>query len=227
LKAITTGLPFVLYKAALTLDGKTAVASGDSRWVTSEISRQYAHRLRNRYDVIMAGSRTILQDDPQLTCRGMANGRDPVRLIVDGTLALPLNARVIDSSPAPCILATTQAAAPAKIDCLREKENVEVWQYPTARYVPLKNLMADIARRGWNSVLLEGGGILAGQMLAAKLVDKIEFIYAPKLSGSGPSPLSGLHLAKMADACPVRELTCDRLGDDYHLVGYPDYRENL
>ncbi|NLI91145.1 MAG: bifunctional diaminohydroxyphosphoribosylaminopyrimidine deaminase/5-amino-6-(5-phosphoribosylamino)uracil reductase RibD [Peptococcaceae bacterium] len=227
LKAISTGMPFVLYKCALTLDGKTAVESGDSKWITSETSRHYVHRLRNEYDVIMTGSQTILHDNPQLTCRGIENGRDPVRLVVDGKLSIPLEARVLNSSSSPCVLATSLAADPAKVRLLKEKQHVEVWQYETDRHVPLQALMKDAAKRGWNSVLLEGGGILAGKMLEEKLIDKIEFMIAPKLAGAGPSPLTGLNLSRMAQAVPIKDITLGNLAGDFHFTGYPDYDSNL
>ncbi|RNC28776.1 MAG: Riboflavin biosynthesis protein RibD [Candidatus Dichloromethanomonas elyunquensis] len=227
LKVISTGMPFVLYKAALTLDGKTAVESGDSKWITSEVSRHHVHELRNIYDVIMVGSQTILQDNPQLTCRYIENGRDPVRLIVDGMLSIPPNAEVLNSSSSPCILATTMAADSAKILSLKNKPNIEVWQYDSKRNVPLIELMRDIVKKGWNSVLLEGGGNLAGKMLQEKFIDKLEFIFAPKLAGSGPSPLSGLHLTRMAQSFPIKGLTLNNLADDYHFTGYPDYDANF
>jgi len=223
IKAISTGMPFVLYKSALTLDGKTAVASGDSRWVTSKESRHYVHGLRNIYDVIMVGSHTLHSDDPQLTCRHIEGGRDPVRLVVDGTLSLPLDAKVLHSSSSLCIVATTRIADRNKIQTLKEKPNVEVWEYDTERFVPLAQLMGDLAKKGLNSVLLEGGGVLAGKMLEEQLIDKIEFIFAPKLVGAGPSPLSGLQLSKMDQAFALKELSVCQLSTDYHFTGYLDY----
>lgn len=224
IKAITTKLPFVLYKAAMTLDGKTAVSSGDSKWITSPEARHYVHELRNNYDVIMVGSPTVLQDDPLLTCRNIVDSRDPVRLVVDGSLSLPTNAQVLNNpSSSACIIATTLAADDSKIRELKEtypEEKLEIWQYPTARHVPLVDLMQDIAARGLNSILLESGGILAGKMLESQLVDKIEFIIAPKLAGSGPSPLSGLHLAKMADAINLDQLQVSEVGGNYRFTGY-------
>lgn len=227
LKAISTGIPFVLYKSALTLDGKTAVRTGDSKWVTSAAARHYVHGLRNYYDVIMVGSQTVLQDDPQLTCRNIAGGRDPVRLVVDGRLNIPLHAQVLNPSSSRCVIATTKAANRQKLDGLKNKANIEVWQYDTDRYVPLERLMKDIAGGGLNSILLEGGGILAGKMLERQLIDKIEFIYAPKLAGCGPSPLSGLQLSRMDQAYTLKDITLDNLDVDYHLTGYLNYENKL
>jgi len=225
-KVITSGLPFVVYKTAMTLDGKIATETGDSRWVSSEASRQYVHLLRDRYDVILAGSETVLLDDPALTCR-LAVGQDPVRLIVDGQLRLAENAQVLSSSThSPCIIATTQAACPEKIVRLNHLSGVEVWQYDTPRHVPLEKLLRDLVRRGWTSVLLEGGGGLAGTLIQDQLVDKLEFFIAPKLvGGNGPSPLSGLHIECMAEAIALQDVHLDMVSGDLHVTGYLNHRE--
>lgn len=224
IKAITKQNPFVLYKSALTLDGKTAVETGDSKWITSSGARQYVHGLRNKYDVIMVGSNTILNDDPQLTCRGLPNGRDPIRLIVDGSLQIPIESQVLASSPITCVIATTNAADPNKINLLKQKENIEIWQYDSSRQVPLVRLMKDIAKRGWNSILLEGGGTLAGHMLSHKLIDKVEFIIAPKLAGAGPSPLSGLKLSRMEEAVSLKDIDICTIDGNFKFSGYVDYK---
>ncbi len=220
LKSITTNLPYILYKSALTLDGKTAVESGDSKWVTSEESRAYVHELRDIYDVIMVGSNTVLEDDPLLTCR-IINGRNPIKLIVDGNLTLPLNAKVLSNSL--CIIATSMAADPQKLRSLKEMQEVEVWQYNEPRYVPLSILMQDVCKRGFNSILLEGGGNLAGKMLHKHLIDKVEFIYAPKLVGSGPSPLSGFHLDKMSQAIRITNVEITKIAEDFKVSGEVSY----
>jgi len=221
IKAITIGLPLITYKAAFTVDGKLATASGDSRWVSSEASRQLVHQMRNRYDVIMVGSETVLLDDPQLNCR-YPGGRDPIRLVVDGELRTPVTAQILRSSAtAPCILATTQAAPAPKLAQLSALPGVEIWSYPTPRYVPLPDLAADIRKRGWNSVLLEGGGKLAGAMLAAGLIDKVEFFLAPKLlGGDGLSPFAGGEPKRMADALHLYDLAISLATGDIHLTAY-------
>jgi diaminohydroxyphosphoribosylaminopyrimidine deaminase/5-amino-6-(5-phosphoribosylamino)uracil reductase len=221
IKAITSGLPFVLYKSAQTLDGKTATITGDSRWISNPLSREFVHQLRNRYDVIMVGSETVKADNPALNCR-LAAGRDPVRLIVDGNLNLSVAARVLSSSKsAPCIIATTLAASKSKLVQLNSLPGVEVWQYPTERFVPLELLMHDLVKRGWTGVLLEGGSKLAGVMIEAKLVDKIHFIVAPKLiGGNGPSSLAGLNISKMSEAIMLNNVQVDLTAGDIHISAY-------
>ena len=227
IKMITTGLPFVIYKSAMTLDCKIAAESGDSRWVSSGVSRNYVHQLRDRCDVILIGSETVIRDNPALTCR-LPEGRDPVRLIVDGKLRIPEDAQVLRSSrQSPCLIATTQTASPEKLSRLKQMDGVEVWQYPVTRHVPLDTLLRDLVQRNWISVLLEGGGELAGKFLQKQLVNKIEFFLAPKLiGGSGPSPLSGLHLERMAEAIPLDRLQVKMSAGDIHLTAYPQYFKN-
>lgn len=212
LKTVQTGLPYLVYKAASTIDGKIASETGDSRWISNEASRKDAHTLRNELDVILVGSETVLKDNPALTCR-ISNGRDPVRVIVDGALKLPLEAEVLSStSLAPCIIATTLSAPPKKVEILKTFPKVEVWQYSTPRQVPLEKLLRDLVVRGWNSVLLEGGGNLAGALFRAQLVDELVFYLAPKLiGGNGPSPLAGLSIERMANAIPldIEEVSLD------------------
>ncbi|SPF50107.1 fused diaminohydroxyphosphoribosylaminopyrimidine deaminase;5-amino-6-(5-phosphoribosylamino) uracil reductase [Candidatus Desulfosporosinus infrequens] len=220
-KVITSGLPFVVYKTAMTLDGKIATETGDSRWVSQAESRHYVHQLRDRYDVILAGSETVLQDNPTLNCR-LPGGRDPIRLIVDGQLRISEEAHVLTASEhSPCIIATTQAASPDKVARLNDLEQVEVWQYDTPRHVPLEKLLRDLVHRGWTSVLLEGGGGLAGALLNEQCIDKIEFFIAPKfVGGNGPSPLSGLHIQHMSDALELHDLHIDLNSGDLHVTGY-------
>lgn len=224
LKSIKVGLPYVLYKSAMTLDGKIATESGDSKWITNESSRNHAHDLRNEFDVIMVGSETVEQDNPLLNCR-VSEGRDPVRLIIDGQLRISLDAVVLTSSDtAPCIIATSLKAPQNKVLQLQEMANVEVWQFNTPRHVPIKDVLEKVAERGWNSVLLEGGGSLAGVLLQEKLIDEVEFIIAPKLiGGNGPSPLTGLFLEKMNQAIPLKLLAIDDSTGDIRVRGEINY----
>lgn len=224
LKSIEIGLPYVLYKSAMTLDGKIATESGDSKWITNDSSRVHAHHLRNEFDVILVGSETVQQDNPLLNCR-VDGGRDPIRLIIDGQLRISPDAAVLTSSDtAPCIIATSQKASQDKVLRLQNMANVEVWQFNTPRHVPLKEVLQKVVKRGWNSVLLEGGGSLAGIFLQEKLIDEVEFIIAPKLiGGNGPSPLSGLNLEKMSEAITLQVLAIDDSTGDIRVRGKVNY----
>lgn len=223
LKTVSTGMPFVLYKCALSLDGKTALETGDSSWISNESSREIVHQLRNTYDVIMVGSNTVRTDDPKLNCR-LSGGRDPVKLVIDGRLSLSPDSKVLTSSSStPCIIATTGKAPRDKFTALSRLDNVELWEY-TEENVPLATVLQDIAKLGLNSILLEGGGTLAGAMLQQHLIDKIDFFYSSKvIGGTGSSPFSGYLIKKMSEALLISDTTLSQETGDIRMTGYLKY----
>ena len=228
IKAIASGMPFVTLKSAFSMDGKQYSTTISDPWITNEQSRLYVHHLRDICDVIMAGSQTVILDDPQLTCRLPNNPeRNPVRLIVDGRLSTPATARVYRSNSDPdaewpdkVVLATTlQAwnnADPAQKNAFAALGHVKVWTYDTTRFVPLPQLMHDVATHGWNSVLLEGGEILANAMLQQQLIDKVEFLYAPKLYGHA-------ELFKHQQSVILENIEYSWDSGDLRILGYPKY----
>jgi diaminohydroxyphosphoribosylaminopyrimidine deaminase/5-amino-6-(5-phosphoribosylamino)uracil reductase len=222
-KFVTHGLPFVTLKTAMTLDGKIATRTGDSRWVTGERARAYVHRLRAEHDAIMVGIGTARADDPLLTAR-RHGARNPLRVIVDARAELSLASQIGRTlCEVPTVVATTVAAPAARRSALREA-GAEVVELPGADgRVDLKALLQELARRPVTSVLLEGGAELAASMLAAGLVDKVICFIAPKIVGGrdAPGPVGGEGLARMADALPLHHVTCRRFGPDYALTGYP------
>lgn len=222
IKHVTTGLPFVILKSAMTLDGKTATAGKDSKWVTSDKSRQYVHKLRARLDAIMVGVGTVMADDPLLTSR-IAAGRDPLRVIVDSTLRIPLSSQVLHvDSPAKTVVATISddEARIARItaagaDVLRCRQ--------TNGRVDLHDLLVKLGGLGVQSLLLEGGGELAGEALRCGLIDKCMFFYAPKVvGGEGLGPFSGKGVELMADAIPLKNISITKIGGDILVQGYPE-----
>ncbi len=222
IKHIATGMPFVTLKCAMTLDGMIATAAGDSRWVTGAAARRYVHRLRSQMDAIMVGAGTILADDPQLTAR-VPGGRDPIRVIVDSHLRLPLTARVINQrSTAPTLIATLDGTT-AQAAALR-KQGIELLICEELdNRLDLVDICRQLGRRGVQSLLLEGGATLAGEMLRCGLIDKVIFFYAPVLiGGAGRQLFTGPGVAKMMAAWPVRDLTLRRFGADICLSGYPE-----
>jgi diaminohydroxyphosphoribosylaminopyrimidine deaminase/5-amino-6-(5-phosphoribosylamino)uracil reductase len=223
IKHVTTTLPFVTLKSAMTLDGKTATASCDSRWVTGEASRRLVHKLRGESDAIMVGIGTVLADDPQLTCR-IKGGRDPQRVIIDSKLRIPLSAKVLTvASPVRALVATI-ADDPAKIRAI-EALGAEVLRCRERNgRVDLQDLMAKLGGRGIQSLLLEGGAGLAGAMLDNQLIDRCLFFYAPKLvGGEGIGLFSGCGAALMADAVPLDNIAVRRCGADIIVEGEPNY----
>jgi diaminohydroxyphosphoribosylaminopyrimidine deaminase/5-amino-6-(5-phosphoribosylamino)uracil reductase len=213
-KHVTSGLPFVTLKSALTLDGKTATPGGDSRWITSAASRTLVHRLRSRADAVMTGSGTLLADDPQLTVR-MVRGRSPLRIVVDSRLQTPVNCALMNEAPTvPVIIATTSSDR-AKADRLAAK-GAEVLVCGEERgQVDLPALMKILGSRGIQSILLEGGERLCGEMLRQGLIDRFLFFIAPKIvGGEGKGLFAGVGAALMSNARPLAIRRVSRVGDD-------------
>lgn len=222
IKHVTTGLPFVILKSAMTLDGKTATDTGDSKWITNDKSRRYVHRLRAMVDAVMVGVGTVSADDPLLTCR-IAGGKDPVRVIVDSALSIPLHARVLHlASPSRTLIATVAGDIP-KAAKLREY-GAEILQCREQEgRVDLRDLFAGLGREGIQSVLLEGGSTLAGEALRLRLIDKFLLFYAPKIiGGEAPGLFAGKGSGRMADAVRLKDLKMRRFGEDVMIEGYPE-----
>jgi diaminohydroxyphosphoribosylaminopyrimidine deaminase/5-amino-6-(5-phosphoribosylamino)uracil reductase len=219
LKWIKTRLPFVLLKSAVTLDGKTATASGDSRWVTGDLARLEVHRLRGRMDAIMVGVGTVIADDPQLTCR-VPGGKDPLRVVVDSTLRIPLHAALLGlKSSAPTLVATVSRDQ-ARIAALAARGAEVLICAEQAGRVNLADLLRRLGERGVQSVLLEGGSQLAGAALRADLIDRCQIYLAPKLVGGvAPGIFAGAGVPLMADAINLHDLTVKRVGPDLLVEG--------
>jgi diaminohydroxyphosphoribosylaminopyrimidine deaminase/5-amino-6-(5-phosphoribosylamino)uracil reductase len=221
---VETGLPFVIAKAACSLDGKIATRTGDSKWLTGETARAYGHRLRHWCDAILVGIGTVLADDPNLTARpSQRNGSDPIRLVLDSRLRIPLDARLINlKSPAPTWVVCTAAAPTEKIQAL-ESQGAEVLVLPEQDgRVALKPLLQELGRRRVQSLLVEGGAEVLGAFLDQRLVDKFYFFYAPKILGgkTGYPAVAGQGVAKLSEAHQARNLSLRRLGPDLLISGY-------
>jgi len=224
LKYITTRLPFCILKTAMTLDGKIATNTGDSKWITNEESRKYVHVLRHRVSAIMVGIGTVIQDNPFLNTRlEEGKGRDPIRVIVDTNARIPLEVNVITiNSNARTILATTKLASKEKLGELEDK-GVEIIITPLCNnQVDLKYLMKVLGERGIDSVLLEGGSELNYSALEAGIVDKVNAFIAPKLIGgrAAKTPVGGLGRPLMKDAVMLKRIEIYKFGDDIMIEGY-------
>jgi diaminohydroxyphosphoribosylaminopyrimidine deaminase/5-amino-6-(5-phosphoribosylamino)uracil reductase len=219
-KTIRTRMPYVTLKAAVTLDGKLATATGDSRWVTGAPAREWVHRLRDHVDVILVGSNTVRQDDPKLTTRlPGGKGRDPVRVVVDSRLSLkPTQTVFTQRSPAKTVLATLEDPSGRKARRFTE-QGVVVWQVREKRgRVDLKALLTRIASEGLNHVLVEGGAEMYGSFLRDRLADELALFLAPKLIGSQGISWSGeLGVKLMSQALQLKDATFEQLGEDLLL----------
>lgn len=223
MKHRTTGLPFVIVKFAATLDGKIAAASGDSRWVAGEQARAWAHELRTRVDAIMCGVNNVLIDDPQLTARpyGVVAQRQPLRIVADSCGRTPLTARVLGPG-GPTLVATTDASPENwRSDVRATGAELLVLPQDGDGRVDLRVLMHNLGDRGVLSLLVEGGGVLHAGFFAARLVDKVHAVIAPKIAGGTAYPaIAGAGVERMADAVVLRDVTADRLGADTLITGY-------
>lgn len=224
LKYITTKLPFCIMKTAMTLDGKIAAYTGDSKWITGETSRQYVHELRHRVAAIMVGIGTILTDDPMLTARlDKGIGKDPIRIIADSCARIPLEAKVLNiESKAKTIIAVTEKAPKDKIKLLKEK-GAEVISTPIkSQGIDLTYLMKVLGEKKIDSVLLEGGSTLNYSAINEEIVDKVLTFIAPKIIGgsTAKTPVGGQGKEYMRDAVNLRNIEIQRFGDDIMIEGY-------
>lgn len=213
-KHISTGLPFVILKAAMSLDGKIATRTGDSKWISSEESRGEAHLLRDTMDAIMVGIGTAVQDNPRLTCR-IPGGRNPVRIVIDSKARLPPDARMLQE-PGTTIVATTKESLAERRAAL-QAAGAEILICRTRRdgWVDLLDLMKTLGKKRICSVLLEGGSELNASMLQANLVDRFLLFIAPKIiGGNSKGPVGGVGVARMVDALTFSEMRIRQIGPD-------------
>ncbi len=224
-KYITTGLPFVVLKTAMSLDGKIATRRGESRWITSEQARIFGHRLRHRYDAILAGVGTVLADNPSLTARlPEGGGRDPVRVVLDSSARTPPGAKIINrASPAPTLIAVTPKAPAERVAALKEA-GAEVLVLPPDEKgrVNLPLLMKELAGREITSVLIEGGAEVHASALNAGIVDKVAWLIAPRIIGGkeAPGPVGGQGAGRLDEAVPLQNVSVQRIGEDIYVEGY-------
>ena len=225
---IRTGIPYVAMKYAMTMDGKIACYTGDSKWVTGEESRAHVQTLRNHYKGIMAGIGTVLADDPMLNCR-IEGGRDPIRIIADSHLRIPMDSQLVRTAgQQPLIVACLPDADEEKAAQLQEK-GVEVLRIPgvtTAditeeqkEVISLPVLMKELGARKIDGILLEGGGQLNESALQAGIVDRIYCYIAPKIFGGtqAKTPVEGQGLTRAADAWQFNRIGMQEFGQDILL----------
>jgi diaminohydroxyphosphoribosylaminopyrimidine deaminase/5-amino-6-(5-phosphoribosylamino)uracil reductase len=223
-KFVRTRRPFVALKCAATLDGRIATRTGDARWVTGEPARLFGHRLRHWLDGILVGVKTVRADDPSLTARlDGGRGRDPVRLILDTHLRTPPGAKMLrQKSESDTLIFCSPSADHARRRALTAAGARVLAAPEKGGRIDLAALMKPLAEMGVTSLLIEGGAEVIAAALAADIVDKIYFFYAPKILGGddgvpicrGPGPVL------MRQCKPVRDLSVRQLGDDVLISGY-------
>jgi diaminohydroxyphosphoribosylaminopyrimidine deaminase/5-amino-6-(5-phosphoribosylamino)uracil reductase len=225
IKYITTKVPFVTAKFAMSLDGKIATRSGDSKWISNPESRRHAHSLRHVNDAIMVGVNTVLADDPQLTCRCGERGgvmrKQPIRVIADANGRTPVTAKIF-SEPGRALIALGGKVAPEVIEGFRSK-NAEAVVLPSDEgLVDLEQLLKILGQREITSVLVEGGGTLLGYMFDHGLVDKVVAFIAPVIIGGSEAEtaVGGTGAGKIADAFRLERVTTMECNGDVMVSGY-------
>ncbi|MBR0366443.1 MAG: bifunctional diaminohydroxyphosphoribosylaminopyrimidine deaminase/5-amino-6-(5-phosphoribosylamino)uracil reductase RibD [Clostridia bacterium] len=213
---ITEGRPYVILKTAMTIDGRTATRTGDSKWITNELSRAHVHKTRKRVAAIMAGINTVIKDDPMLNCRAQEPS-DPVRVICDSRLNIPLDSRIMKTArEIPTIIATTSRDE-EKINRIKAAGADVI--ITSGERVDLHALMTELAERGLDSVLVEGGATLHGAMLDLGLCDLLQVYIAPKIIGGADAKpaIGGRGVDVMRDARMFSAPEITRFGDDVLL----------
>jgi diaminohydroxyphosphoribosylaminopyrimidine deaminase / 5-amino-6-(5-phosphoribosylamino)uracil reductase len=221
-KHVRTGLPFVTWKMAASLDGKVASRDGTSRWITGEAARADVHRLRAAADAIVVGAGTALVDDPSLTVRDPRyTGRPPLRVLVDARGRVPETGDLFDAS-APTMVATTSLAPRERREAWRSRGGEVVEYEPEGGGVPLTQLLSDLGKRDIQGVLLEGGPTLAWSMVEDRAVDKVVVYLAPKLIGGQDAPgvLGGRGFAPIAQAMQLSIASIDLVGEDLRVEAH-------
>jgi diaminohydroxyphosphoribosylaminopyrimidine deaminase / 5-amino-6-(5-phosphoribosylamino)uracil reductase len=217
-----TRLPFVHLKAALSLDGKIATKTGDSRWITGREARHRAHQLRHEYDAIMVGAGTALIDDPLLTDRsGLTRRRPLVRIVLDEKLRLSQSSQLVKTAAdVPLVIFAGNEAEDSKVKALRDC-GVDVVDSGTRDLV---SVLKNLARRSLHSVLLEGGPTLVGSFVDGGLINKATFFISPKIIGGNDAPgaVGGSGVDVVRHALKLRDLQTTQRGEDLEITGYPE-----
>lgn len=221
-KYARTGLPFVFIKSAVTLDGKIATRSGDSRWITGEEERTLVHGLRSSSDAILTGIGTVIADDPLLTARiGGKEGRSPLRIVIDPMLKIPAKARVLqqDGSAATVIVASSYSSRKRARELEEQGARVIVME---GKRVDMAQLMRSLGREGITSVMIEGGAEVCASALSSGIVDKVVYFIAPKIVGgrNAPTAVGGDGVELLRDAITLRDVSYTPVGSSIMVQGY-------
>ncbi|WP_291566149.1 MULTISPECIES: bifunctional diaminohydroxyphosphoribosylaminopyrimidine deaminase/5-amino-6-(5-phosphoribosylamino)uracil reductase RibD [unclassified Clostridium] len=217
---ISTKEPFVVLKYAMTLDGKIASCTGNSKWITGEDTRGHVHYLRKKYTGIMVGIGTVLADDPMLDCR-IDHGVNPIRIICDSNLRIPLESKIVKSShEIETIIAFCKGDEEKKYKL--SKAGVTLMEFQDDERINLKKLMERLGEKGVDSILLEGGGTLNEAALEAGIIKKAYVYIAPKIIGGKEAltPIEGKGRKQMSDAFQLEDTTIAKFENDFCIEGY-------
>jgi diaminohydroxyphosphoribosylaminopyrimidine deaminase/5-amino-6-(5-phosphoribosylamino)uracil reductase len=220
LKRVFLATPYVTAKWAMTLDGKTAVASGDSQWISSPRSRSLVHQLRGQMDAVLVGIGTVLTDDPLLTAQP-AGPRTPARIVLDTKARLPMTSRLVTSAREVPVLVATSEQAPADRRLALEAQGCQILTFPEGKGVPVGPLLCELGRREMTNLLVEGGGRVLGSFLDAGHVDCVDVYIAPIIEGGDHphAPARGKGVLRMIEANRLRSVEHSEVDGDLRVRG--------
>lgn len=226
IKYITADTPFVMLKSAMTLDGKIATVTKESKYITGLIARQYVHMLRVYVDAVMVGINTVKLDDPELTVRDVGDEkiakRNPKKIILDTKAEIPLDSKVLKNEPEKTIIVVGEKAPKPRIDRIIKTGAVVLKAKTKGGQIDLKKLMVELGEDKITGIMIEAGGTLAASALKEGIVDKVLFFIAPKIIGGkeAPTPVGGKGFKKLSQAIDLKSADVRMLGRDVLIEGY-------
>ena len=225
IKNITTGRPFVILKIAMTLDGKIATPDGQSKWITGEKSRKIVHHMRSYVDAILTAIGTVRSDDPQMTSR-IRRGKNPVRIVIDPHLEMPLDAKILQRPPETIIVTREADTKERQVAAIVKKQKmhnmgIQIIEYKGER-ANLAWLLELLGTQGVTSIMIEAGSSLNAYALSEGVVDKVMFFIAPRIMGGVKSfpAIGGELYRKLEEIYSVRDLKIRKIGEDLLVEGY-------
>ena len=224
-KLMQKGLPYVIVKWAMSIDGKIATHTGDSKWITSDESRKYVHTIRGQMDGILVGINTVVRDDPLLTCR-IEGGRNPKRIVVDSNALLPINSRLLSTiNEGEIIVAVNKNAHPKRVEKLEQMKCKIIQTKDINGHVDLKELFQRLGEMKLTNILVEGGSRVITSVIEGHLADRVMVFVAPIIIGGAgaKSPVLGTGINKMNEAVGISEITVKRLSNDIVIEGTLKY----
>ena len=220
IKHATKGMPYITLKLAQSVDGKIAARDKTSKWITSEVSRRYSRKMRSRFSAIMVGANTVCEDDPLLLGEG-EKGKRITRVVVDSRLRTSLGSKLVKTAKkSPVIFATTELAPRARLRKFKNAKGVEIIETKSRKdKVSLKPLLKKLAKKDIISMIVEGGGELAGSLIDESLVDEAMFFVSPKIIGGNYSSVKGQGAGNIAKVMQLRDVEIKKMGKDILIRG--------
>lgn len=230
IKHIRTGRPFVVLKSALSMDGKIATRTGDSKYISSKESRRLVHVTRMHMDAILTTLTTVVIDDPLLTVRDVGTEklrkRNPRRIVIDPLAQIPLKSHILNDEPEKTTVVVSSKAPARRIEAIERKGADVIRGRSKGGFIDLNALMKELGKENIMGIMIEAGGGFAASALESGIVDKVMYFIAPKIIGgsTAPTPVEGKGAAKLKDVLNIRDVTFRRFDNDVLIEGYVDGR---